>query len=114
MKRFLILGSGFAGLEAAFALERAFRRSPDREVLLVSEHNYFLFTPLLPQIPSSYINPRHIVQTVRNIRFIRDSARAIDPARREVLLGSGPLSYDYLVVALGSHSDDFVIPGVRE
>lgn len=120
MKRLVILGSGFAGLEAAFALERAFRRSPDREVLLVSEHNYFLFTPLLPQIPSSYINPRHIVQTVRDIRgkrrfrFIRDSAWAIDPARREVLLGSGPLSYDYLVVALGSRSDDFGIPGVRE
>jgi len=120
MKRIVVLGAGFGGLEATLELERAFRHQPGIEILLVSEQNYFLFTPLLPQIASSYINPRHIVQPVRDIRgrrrfdFRRDDVRAIDPAGRRVALASGALEYDYLVVALGSRTDYFGIPGARE
>jgi len=120
MKRIVVLGAGFGGLEATLELERAFRHQPGIEILLVSEQNYFLFTPLLPQIASSYINPRHIVQPVRDIRgrrrfdFRRDDVRAIDPAGRRVALASVALEYDYLVVALGSRTDYFGIPGARE
>jgi len=120
MKRIVVLGAGFGGLEATLELERAFRHQPGIEILLVSEQNYFLFTPLLPQIASSYINPRHIVQPVRDIRgrrrfgFRRDDVRAIDAAGRRVALASGALEYDHLVVALGSRSDYFGIPGARE
>lgn len=53
MKRIAIVGAGFAGLQAAFGLERLFRRSEDHEVTLIGEVNYFLFTPLLPQLASS-------------------------------------------------------------
>src|SRR5713226_3004288 len=120
MKRIVVLGAGFGGLEATLELERAFRHQPGIEILLVSEQNYFLFTPLLPQIASSYINPRHIVQPVRDIRgrrrfgFRRDDVRAIDAAGRRVALASGALEYDHLVVALGSRTDYFGIPGARE
>jgi len=120
MKRIVVLGAGFGGLEATLELERPLRHQPSTEILLVSEQNYFLFTPLLPQIASSYINPRHIVQAVRDIRgrrrfgFRRDDVRAIDPAGRRVALASGALEYDYLVVALGSRTDYFDVPGARE
>src|SRR2546422_5601249 len=98
MKRIVVLGAGFGGLEATLELEHAFRHQPGIEILLVSEQNYFLFTPLLPQIASSYINPRHIVQPVRDIRgwrrfdFWRDDVRAIDPAGRRVALEIGRAS----------------------
>ncbi len=120
MKRVVVLGAGFAGLEATLDLDRAFRSSRDVEIVLVNEHNYFLFTPLLPQIASSYINPRHIVQPVREIRgrrefrFLRDTILGIAVDRREVELASGPLSYDYLIIAPGSRTDHFGIPGARE
>ncbi len=116
----MIIGAGFAGLQATVHLERNFRRRDDVEIVLVSEQNYFLFTPLLPQVVSSYLDPRHIVQPVRDIRgsrkfqFVRDPVAAIDVDRREVALASGRLPYDYLVVAPGSRSDFFGIPGAAE
>jgi NADH dehydrogenase len=119
-KRILILGAGFAGLQATFHLDRSFRSRADVDIVLVNEHNYFMFTPLLPQVVSSYLNPRHIVQPVRDIRgsrrfrFLRDSVTAIDLNRREALVASGPLPYDYLVLAPGSRSDFFGIPGAAE
>jgi len=119
-KRILILGAGFAGIEAAIHLEKLLGRSSDCEICLINEHNYFLFTPLLPQIASSYINPRHIVQPVRDIRgsrrfqFRRDDVCAIDCAARRVELASGALDYDYLIVALGGRTDYFDIPGAEE
>ena len=120
MHRIVVLGAGFAGVEATIGLERQFRSSPAVEIVLVNEQNYFLFTALLPQIASSYINPRHIVQPVRdirgtrNFRFRRDAVRAIDLEQRRIELASAPLQYDFLVVALGSRTDYFGVPGARE
>lgn len=119
-RKIVVLGAGFAGLQATIELEREFGRDPNCEIVLVNEHNYFLFTPLLPEIASSYINPRHIVQPIRdirgkrNFRFRRDSIRAIDLSHRRVVLTGGALAYDMLVVALGSRTDYFSIPGAQE
>lgn len=118
--RIVVLGAGFGGLEAILALERRFQRDKRVELTLVSDHNYFLFTPLLPQIVSSYIEPRHIVQSLRAIRrqrafrILRAVATGIDLARRELQLSTGPLPYDYLVLAPGSRTDFFGIPGAAE
>jgi NADH dehydrogenase len=120
MKRIVVLGAGFAGMQATVGLDRLFRGSADCEILLVNDQNYFLFTPLLPQIVSSYINPRHIVQAVRDIRgkrrfrFLRDDVLTVDIQNRRVELRSGPLEYDALVVALGSRTEYFGVPGARE
>ncbi len=119
-KRIVILGAGFGGLQTAIELERVFRHHGDLEILLVNDQNFFLFTPLLPQIASSYINPRHIVQAVRDIRdrrrfgFRRDRVRSIDFDRRTVEFAEGSATYDYLIMALGSRTDYFNTPGARE
>jgi len=120
MKRIAIVGAGFAGLQAAFGLDRLLRGTDPYEVFLIGEVNYFLFTPLLPQVASSYINPRHIVQPVRDIRgrrrfrFLRDTVNSVDLTARRLQLTSGPLEYDYLLLAPGSRTDYFGIPGARE
>ena len=120
MKRIAIVGAGFAGLEAAFGLERLFRDSAEYEVTLIGEVNYFMFTPLLPQVASSYINPRHIVQPVRdvrgrrNFRFLRERVEAVEPDARRLQLAGGNFEYDYLVLAPGSSTNYFGIPGARE
>jgi NADH:ubiquinone reductase (H+-translocating) len=120
MTRTLILGAGFGGIQAAVDLEHLLHSTPEQEILLVSDQNYFMFTPLLPQIVSSYIDPRHIVQTVRDIRnhrkyrFRRDTVTSIDVNRRQVETSSGPIDYDYLIFALGSQTEYFNIPGALE
>ena len=120
MKRIVILGAGFAGMEAATVLDRELGGSPDYEITLVNQNNYFMFTPLLPQIPSSFINPRHIVQPVRDIRgprqyrFVRAVVEGLDLAQHAVRLSTSTVEYDYLVLALGSQRNDFGVPGVAE
>ncbi|MGH9776471.1 MAG: NAD(P)/FAD-dependent oxidoreductase [Candidatus Acidiferrales bacterium] len=120
MRRIVILGAGFGGMEAAVTLDRNLGRSPDAEILLVSAQNYFMFTPLLPQIVSSYIEPRHIVQAIREVRgkrryrFRREEVRSVDLDQKKILLDSGAIDYDSLIVALGSRTDYFGVPGARE
>ena len=127
-KRIVILGGGFAGIQAAVELDRALGHSIEIEILLIGDQNYFLFTPLLPQIASSNIDPRHIAQAIRDLRgarrfrFLRASVSSVDVDRREVRTVSGPskeladspITYDYLIVATGSRTDYFGIPGARE
>src|SRR6202051_2438624 len=120
MKRIVVVGSGFGGLQAVAQLDRIFRRDPDVEILLLSDQNYLLFTPLLPQIASSYTDPRHIAQAVREIRgrkkfrFRREAVRAWDAPDPRVIVDSGSIDYDALVLAAGSRTDFFNTPGARE
>jgi NADH dehydrogenase len=120
MKRIVVVGAGFGGLEAVTELDGMFRRDRDVEILLLSDQNYLLFTPLLPQIASSYTDPRHIVQAVREIRgrktfrFRREAVRAVDAPNRRVIVDSGPIEYDALILASGSRTEFFNTPGARE
>jgi len=63
--RIVILGGGFAGVYAALHLERNLARRAGFEITLVSSENFLLFTPMLPEVPSSSIEPRHIVSPIR-------------------------------------------------
>jgi NADH dehydrogenase len=120
MKRIVVVGAGFGGLQAVTHLDRMFRRDRDVEILLLSDQNYLLFTPLLPQIASSYTDPRHIVQAVREIRgrkkfrFRRETVCAVDAPNRRVLVDSGSIDYDALILACGSRTEFFNTPGARE
>ena len=120
MKRIVVVGSGFGGLEAVTQLDRQFDRDPNIEILLLSEQNYLLFTPLLPQIASSFTDPRHIIQAVREIRgkrnfvFRRDTVRSVDTVNRRLTIDSGSIDYDALILAPGSRTEFFNTPGARE
>jgi NADH dehydrogenase len=117
--RIVVLGGGFGGMEAIRVLERRLGGRRDVEILLVSDKNYLLFTPLLPQVASSLVEPRHIVQPIRDIRgsrhfrFRRDRVERIDLAARRVHTMEGAIDYDRLVIALGGVTPTFNIPGVE-
>ena len=119
MTRIVVLGGGFGGMEAVRVLERRLGQRADVELLLVSDKNYLLFTPLLPQVASSLVEPRHIVQPIRdirghrNFRFRRDRVERIDLAARRVHLAEGVVDYDRLVIAMGGVTPTFNIPGVE-
>jgi NADH dehydrogenase len=113
----VIVGAGFAGLEAAKAL----RDAPVR-VTLVDRNNYHKFQPLLYEVAMAGLEPDDIAHNVRNIfqgdetvNFRLGTVTDLDPAQRQVHLhGSDPLSYDHLILAAGAVSTDFGVPGVEE
>lgn len=118
----VILGAGFGGLTAA----RALKHDPV-QVTVIDRTNYHLFQPLLYQVATAGLNPSNIASPVRkvlrgqkNARVLLGDARAIDVANRKVLLDSGEVPYDFLIVATGAtHSyfgrDDWArfAPGLK-
>jgi len=64
-QRIVIVGGGFAGLAVAQRLDQIFSRDNSVDVLLVSESNYLLFTPMLAEVASSSVEGRHISSPMR-------------------------------------------------
>jgi NADH dehydrogenase len=117
--RIVILGGGFGGVTTARYLERLCKHRTDVEIFLVSRDNFLVMTPLLFEVCSGALDPRHcsfpIRAFLRTTRFVESSVRRIDPGRRVVHLANGQetgeLSYDQLVLALGSMTNRNMIPG---
>ncbi|MEM3143733.1 MAG: NAD(P)/FAD-dependent oxidoreductase [Candidatus Nitrosotenuis sp.] len=116
-KRILVLGGGFAGIECIRKLESHFKHNLEVELIMVSEDNFLLFTPMLPQVASGMIETRHIIIPLRTMfkktMFYEGRVKSIDPYGKRVTLYGTPekrgisLDYDYLVVALGSQTNFF-------
>lgn len=114
--RVVILGSGFAGLNAARRLRRV-----DADVYVVDRHNYHLFQPLLYQVATAGLDPSDISQPIRgiigkydNTRIVMAEATGVDRQRKRVLLDRGELAYDYLLVATGAEVKYFGPPAWEE
>lgn len=113
--RVVILGAGFGGLNAALAL------GGDAEVMVVDRHNFQTFLPLLYQVSTAGLAADHVVHPIRgalrktNIKFRMGSPLSIDHKNKTVKLDSSEvLEFDHLIVAMGSVTADFGVPGVVE
>ena len=123
-KRILVLGGGFAGVDCTRKLESYFQSNYNIEITLVSDDNFLLFTPMLPQVASGTITPRHIVMPLRGLckkaRIYESAVRDIDPIQKHVTLEGTPekrgvrIHYDYLVIALGSQTNFFGLKDVEK
>jgi NADH dehydrogenase len=117
--RVVVVGGGFAGLAAIKTLAKV---KPPVRVVLLEQHNYHLFQPLLYQLATGVVQPADIAHPVRGIvrRYRRASVRmatvsGVDFEAREVLTEEGGhFGYDYLVLAAGATTATFGIPGVEE
>jgi NADH dehydrogenase len=122
-KHIVILGGGFGGTSTAESLEHLFGADASVEFILVSETNALLFTPMLAEVAGSSLEPTHISSPLRTslhrTRVIRGKVSRIDLEGRGVaiLLGDGSatqtLTYDHLVLALGSISNYLGLENVR-
>lgn len=108
-KHVVIVGGGFGGLTAAMRL----RGAPVR-VTLVDKRNHHLFQPLLYQVAMAGLSPadiaapiRAVLRRQRNARVILAEAQAVDLGARKLTLDIGPLSYDYLILAVGAQNHYF-------
>jgi NADH dehydrogenase len=122
--RILILGGGFAGVEAARYLDRTAAKPANVEVTLVSRDNFILFTPMLHEVVASDLEPPDICNPLRKllprVTVVSGEITNINLAARRVTISYGireltrELPFDYLVLALGSETSYFGIPGVAE
>src|SRR5262245_49378475 len=120
----VIIGGGFAGTATALNLEKTFRRDPSVEITLIDSENFFTFTPLLAEVPSGSIQPNHIVVPLRAMlkrtRVKQAEVKSVDLKNRTVIAahcdacGNEALPFDQLVLATGSVSNYFGLPGVAE
>ena len=113
--RVVILGAGFGGLTAARAM------ADTAHVTVVDRHNFQTFLPLLYQVSTAGLAADHVAHPIRGalrktgIQFRMGSPISVDHKNRTIKLDSSEvLEFDQLIVALGSVTADFSIPGVAE
>jgi NADH dehydrogenase len=122
--RIVVLGGGFGGVHTARHLEKLLGRNTDVEITLVSRDNFFLFTPMLHEVAASDLDITHIVSPIRTLLrrstvFVGD-VEAVDLNRRVVTVAHGfdrhahELEYDQLVIALGSITNFYGLPGLEQ
>jgi NADH:ubiquinone reductase (H+-translocating) len=115
--RVLVLGGGFGGIGAAQKLKKS-----DVDVVLVDGHDYHTFQPLLYQVATGLLEQPAVGHPIRdlfheqdNVRIHEDRVTGIDLEKREASFSEiEPLSYDYLVLALGAEVNFFGVEGAAD
>ncbi len=127
MKRtILILGGGFGGVYTAVYLEKLMTATERQttDIVIVSRDNYIVFQPLLPEVISGSVELNHVISPIRRLarsaRLYTREVEAIDLTNRTVKLSPGAkpmasmITYDHLIIALGTRLDSSKIPGMQE
>jgi NADH dehydrogenase len=124
MLRIVILGGGFAGVEATRYLDGAVPKTSEVEIILVSRENFTVFTPMLHEVTAGDLEPAHICNPLRRLLrraiIVTGNVEAIDLSTRRVTISHGvgthrrEIPYDHLVLALGSETNYFGIPGIHD
>ena len=115
-KKILVLGGGFGGMHVLKELQKNID-AKDASLTIVSEKNYFLFTPMLPEVASGMLNPRDITTPIREFctsaKFFQANVFSIDLEQKLVTITRNfdgknhTLEYDFLVLAVGSINNFF-------
>ncbi|MEH2278525.1 MAG: NAD(P)/FAD-dependent oxidoreductase [Nostoc sp.] len=121
-RRVVIIGAGFGGLQAAQSLA-----DYGADVLLIDRNNYHTFVPLLYQVATGQLEPEYIAYPIRTIlrrfsflrnkpkvKFLMAEVEQIDFSRQTVETDSCVITYDFLVLATGSRTQFFGVPGALE
>lgn len=140
-KNIVVVGSGWATATLLKTLKKKDSLGSDAVITVVSPRNYFLYTPLLPSTITGLVEERSIVEPMRSLvkdkgSFIEAAVLDVDPEKKELLCEKTfcsvceakrakgehvgdhdhtfTLPYDVLVMAVGSVTADFGVPGVRK
>jgi NADH dehydrogenase len=120
-RRLIILGGGFGGLDVARAIGRSRVARGYWDTLLIDKENFFQFNPLLPAVAVGSVETRHIVYPLRqmarhrHIRFHKNKVIRVDLERRQVCLHNNLFEpFETLVIAVGSETDYYNVPGAAE
>jgi NADH dehydrogenase len=104
-KQVVIVGAGFAGLNAATRLGNV----EGIAVTVLDRENHHLFQPLLYQVAMAGLSPadiavpiRSLLARYRNVRVLKATAQSIDTVNRKVITDTGEVPYDYVLLGCGA------------
>ncbi|MGB6094002.1 MAG: NAD(P)/FAD-dependent oxidoreductase [Moheibacter sp.] len=116
LKRVVIIGGGFAGLNIAKKLS-----GKDFQIVMLDKHNYHTFQPLLYQVATAGLEPDSIAHAIRqiftkkeNFYFRIADVKKIDPVNKRIHTPIGSIFYDYLIVATGSETNYYGNESIRK
>jgi len=128
--KILILGVGFGGFYTLKYLHKFFHKNKilknlkrinkSVKFVLVNKKNYFLFTPLLHEFVTGSVSLEDFIEPLRrvirccNYEFLQGEIKSIDLENQLIELDESKIGYDYLVIALGSKTNFYDIPGAEE
>jgi NADH dehydrogenase len=120
----VIAGGGFAGAYCARALGKKLGRGAETRVALISEHNVFVFQPMLAEVAGSSLSPVDVVNPLRKfcryVNVLQARIQRIDWAKRQIELDGGRFTRNHivgfrqLVIALGNVTDLSRVPGMAD
>lgn len=118
MKRVVVLGGGFGGAFVARRMASILRKD-EAEITLVARENYLFFTPFCTEIVGGAMEVRHATAPLREMmagraKFLEAAVTRIDLAAKSVETSVGPIAFDALVIALGSVTGTFNLPGIAQ
>ncbi len=112
----VVAGAGYGGITAALRLARLFRKRPEFRVHLIDRNH---FHTLKTQLHEAAVREERVSIPIKRlisglgIEFLCTELVAIEPASRRIVTTEGPLNFEYLVVALGSQTNFYGIPGLE-
>ncbi|MFE1243359.1 NAD(P)/FAD-dependent oxidoreductase [Fictibacillus sp. NPDC058756] len=117
--KILILGGGYGGIMSAVRLQKELG-SDEAEVTLVNKHNYHYQTTWLHENAAGTLHhdkTRIMIDNIidmNKVNFVQDTVVEIKKDEKRVVLENQELTYDYLIIALGSDPETFGIQGLKE
>ena len=114
----VILGAGYGGLRAALKLEKLLKNTPNCKITLIDINDSHQLRTELHQVAAGTTNPQTIAIPIakliknKNITFQQSEATHIDFTHQYVTTTKGKTQYDKLIIALGSETEFFGIPGM--
>lgn len=116
MKKVVIVGSGFGGIDTALRIRE---ENEDLQITVVDKKSHFTYQVGLHELVSKKIRAKSIrinlakLYRKHNIKFYREEAVEVDPLEKSVTTMSRKLGFDYLVIAVGGTTNYFSIPGAK-
>ena len=119
-KKVIIIGGGFGGIFTYLNLHKLTHKNRGISFTIISDKNYFLFTPLLPEVSSGLLFPEDIITPMRESitccidEFILGKVDYIDSNSNTLKVGKKIIEFDYLVIASGASINYRNIDGAKK
>ena len=115
-QKIVIVGAGFGGV----AMAKMFKNKPVN-VLLIDQHNYHNFQPLMYQVATGGLEPasiaypvRRIFRNYKNVSFRMAEVFSVSSEEKTIATSAGAIAYDYLIIATGSQNNFFNFEPVKD
>jgi NADH dehydrogenase len=113
----VIIGSGFGGVYSYKSLQNSFGTLA--RFTIISKTSHFLFTPMLHEAATLKVSDSHLVEDVARIirrgdNFIHSEVKKIELRKKLIITDSGPVRFDYLVIAAGAETNFAGVPGAKK